>query len=167
MERLTKSLEKYLSVIRRLSAEGEKITPKKIGLITGHNAASVLDFIKSLNTKGFIEYKPYREIKLTEKGETYAGLIENKKQTVASFLNKFLLFEGEELEKQIERIEYHVDENLLLRMEYFLDFTGFCPASLPEWFEGIKTYIVSGEMTEKCSECIEKSVTEGSKPVCG
>lgn len=60
MEKLTKSLEKYLSVVYFLSKENKKLSPKNLGDITGHNAASVLEFVKGLQKKGYVEYKPYK-----------------------------------------------------------------------------------------------------------
>ena len=53
MDKLTKSLEKYLYSIYKLSNEKTKITPKDIGSILGFNAASTLEGIKALQKKRF------------------------------------------------------------------------------------------------------------------
>ena len=78
MEKLTKSLEKYLSVVYFLSKENKKLSPKNLGDITGHNAASVLEFVKGLQKKGYVEYKPYKGIVITDLGKKYAKWIEKR-----------------------------------------------------------------------------------------
>lgn len=166
MEKLTKGLEKYLSAIYLLSLENKKITPKNIGKITGHNPASVLEFVKNLQKKELIEYKPYKGINLTEKGRKTADKLRKKREIILNFLNKFLLLEGDELVLETENLQYDIDDSLLQRFNYFLDFISFCPASLPNWFEGIKSYVVSGEMTEKCSNCIEAYTENGLQAKC-
>ncbi len=166
MEKLTKSLEKYLFVIYSLSKENEKISPKDLGKITGHNAASVLDFVKSLRKYNMVEYKPYKGIIITNSGIEYAKKIELKRETISNFFNKFLLLENEELKNQTEKLEYYIDENLTERFSYFLDFINFCPAEVPSWFDGIKNYMENGEMSEKCANCIEDCLNNNLKPKC-
>lgn len=166
MEKLTKSLEKYLSVVYFLSKENKKLSPKNLGDITGHNAASVLEFVKGLQKKGYVEYKPYKGIKITDLGKKYAKEIELKKEIVSKFFNKFLLLDGKELESQTEKLEYYIDESLIERFNHFLDFISFCPAEVPSWFDGIKSYMENGEMSEKCANCIENCLSNNSKPKC-
>lgn len=166
MEKLTKSLEKYLSIIYSLSKENEKLFPKDLGKITGHNAASVLDFVKGLQKNKMIEYKPYKGIVITSLGQKYAQEIEIKKETVSNFFNKFLLLEGSELREETEKLQYYIDEKMVERFNYFLDFIGFCPAEVPSWFEGIKNYMENGEMSEKCAKCIEDCLSNNISPKC-
>ena len=88
MDKLTKSLEKYLYSIYKLSNEKTKITPKDIGSILGFNAASTLEGIKALQKKGLIEYKPYKGVIILDSGKKYARMIEQRKNTTALFLEK-------------------------------------------------------------------------------
>lgn len=166
MEKLTKSLEKYLYTIYKLSIKKDKLTPKDIGEILGFNAASTLDGIKTLQKKEFIEYKPYKGIKLLDKGARYARIIEQRKNTTALFLEKFLLVDKKNMDETVDSIEYHLNDFLLERFNYFIDFLNFCPCSAPRWIEGFKQYLEYGEMTEKCAKCIEYMMENGKKPDC-
>lgn len=166
MDKLTKSLEKYLYSIYKLSNEKTKITPKDIGSILGFNAASTLEGIKALQKKGLIEYKPYKGVIILDSGKKYARMIEQRKNTTALFLEKFLLVDKKDMPDAVDSIEYHLNDFLLERFNYFIDFLNFCPCSAPKWIEGFRQYLQYGEMTDKCAKCIEYMMENGKKPNC-
>lgn len=166
MEKLSKSLEVYLFGIFEIYQKKEKITPKKLGEIVGFNRASTLDAVKLLSKKGFVEFIPYKKLELTKKGLEYIKKVNEKKIVVSSFLEKFLLVEKNELKKAVDSIEYSIDDYLLDRFNYFLDFLNFCPCSAPKWIDGFKSYLKNGEMTDRCAKCIEKTLTEGKHSEC-
>ncbi len=166
MRDLTQGMENYLFVIFRLHNKEIKITPKAVSDTIKHNAASTLDMIKALKKKGMIEYKPYKEIKITPKGLKYAQSILDRKNTVGLFLKKFLLVENEFMKDSIDCIDYHLNDYLLNRFSSFIDFLNFCPCAHPNWIEGFNSYLQNGEMTDKCAKCMEAALENGMKKEC-
>lgn len=166
MEKLSKSLEKYLCVIFELSKENKKITPKDVSKLTGYNAPSTLEGIKALQKKGCVDYFPYKGVKITEKGYEYYKNMISKKEIVSLFLEKFLLIEKEDMDKVSDDFIYSTNDFMLDRFNSFLDFLNFCPCGAPRWIEGFKSYLEHGEMTEKCAKCIEICLEGGKKPDC-
>ena len=165
LEKLTKSLEKYLLVIYELIKNNEKVTPKTVGEKIGYNKASTLEGIKNLDDRDLIEYYPYKEIVLTEKGGKYAKLALKKKETITAYLEKFLFLSGKKLENCVDSISNEADENLVNRMGLFIDFLEFCPVNGPKWLDGFKEYTQSGEMPKECASCLEESIA-GKKTKC-
>lgn len=166
MKKLSFSLEKYLFAIFELSLEVKKVTPKILQEKLGFNKASTLEGVKSLQVKGFVEYYPHKGMSLTNYGLEYAKEISKRKETISNFLETFLFIEKEKLPEIVNSIEWNMDDFLIERFNSFLSFSSFCPCSGPKWIEGFKNYLENGEMTEKCADCIEKSICENKAPDC-
>ena len=92
MEHLSKSMEKYLFKMYELLKE-DKLTPKKLAAALNCNRASTQEAIKHLEAKGLIDFYPYKFILLTDEGVKYAKKIEEKKEIISKFLEKFLFIE--------------------------------------------------------------------------
>ena len=166
MEKLSKSLEKYISVIYELANQGLKVTPRLVGEKLGFNKASTSEGLKLLEKKGLIDYYPYKKLLLTELGENYAKSIEKKQKIVEEFLKKFLLLEENSLKEATKSIEYGACDMLLDRMNSFLEFLEFCPNNAPKWINDFKNYLETGEMGENCSKCFEDSLINGECKEC-
>lgn len=165
MKKLSKSLEKYLYTIYKLSKE-EKLTPKKLGDVVGCNRASTQEAIKNLQGKELIDFYPYKFILLTEKGTKYAKKIEEKRQIISRFLEKFLFIEEKNIDEIVSEIEFGANDLLISRLSSFLDFLDFCPAGGPSWLFGFKDFLENGVMTDACTNCIEESISNIRKPDC-
>lgn len=159
MEHLSKSMEKYLFKMYELLKE-DKLTPKKLAAALNCNRASTQEAIKHLEAKGLIDFYPYKFILLTDEGVKYAKKIEEKKEIISKFLEKFLFIEKKDLAETIDSVYFGANETLISRLNYFLDFLDFCPAGGPAWLYGFKNFLDTGEMMDSCTECIEESISD-------
>ena len=167
MEKLSKSLEKYLFAVFELSKIQKKLTPKIVGEKLGFNKASTLDGIKGLKNKGLVEYIPYKGLKLTDLGRKYAEKLDLKKEIISNYLEKFLLLKGKTLDVAINSIKYEADDELVERLKFFLDFLEFCPKLKASWLMGFENFIKNGEMGEFCTNClIENKGEETECKIC-
>ncbi len=83
---LTKALEEYVKVIHDLElAEGSaaaSIVAERLGV----KAPSVTAALRKLDALGMVEYRPYQEVKLTEKGREVAEKLDWRHKTLMDFL---------------------------------------------------------------------------------
>lgn len=166
MEKLSKSLERYISVIYEFTKQDIKVTPRLVGEKLGFNKASTSEGLKALEKRGLIDYYPYKKLLLTEDGKNYALLIEKKQKIVEGFLEKFLLLDENDIKNSSDLISYGANSALLNRMNAFLEFLEFCPNNAPKWISDFKNYLETGEMNEDCSKCFEDSLINGECKEC-
>ena len=86
---LTKSLEEYITTIYILEHNEDKIRVTDIADKMIVTKPSVNRAMKTLKEKGIINYAPYSDIVLTEKGKKIAQNILKKYDVVKIFWQKF------------------------------------------------------------------------------
>ena len=83
---LSKALEMYVKVIHDLEvAEGSaaaSIVAERLGV----KAPSVTAALRKLDALGMVEYKPYQEVNLTDKGREVAEKLDWRHETLMNFL---------------------------------------------------------------------------------
>ncbi|MCE4611644.1 MAG: metal-dependent transcriptional regulator [Desulfurococcales archaeon] len=99
--------EDYIEAIYELEKELGYVKLSDIAEVLGVRLSSVTEMIKKLEKKGFVEYKRYRYVKLTDKGREIGEKISRKH----SFLLNFFLALG------VERGRANIEAELL---EHFL-----------------------------------------------
>lgn len=85
-ENISENVEEYLETIYRLIERDEKLTTNNIARELGFSAPSVSEMLKKLDRMGFIKYKPYREVSLTQKGRRLGRTVLRKHRLIERFL---------------------------------------------------------------------------------
>ncbi len=152
-EKLTKSLETYLLAVDNLLETKESIIVKDVAAYLNFGGATTADAIKKLREKGYINYKPYGNITLTELGERTVIVKKYRHNAIIKFLNKVLDIDLQKAEFNAEQMEYSMTDDVLERLVSFLDFMEQCSCSEPKWIKSCKSTLTTGELNEKCKAC--------------
>lgn len=129
-------IEEYLEAIYDIQ-ENEKRTAKTGDLanLLDIKPSSVTEMLIKLRDLGYVDYQPYRGVKLTRKGEEVAKRIKKYYLALLGFFRNFLQIDEETASKLSCELEHHINE---------------------EAFERI-CHVIAGEC-EVCESCIYKIV---------
>ena len=152
-EKLTKSLETYLLAIDTLLETQKKIIVKDVSEYMHVGGASAADAVKKLREKGFINYEPYGNITLTSLGEKTAIVKKYRHRVISEFLNQVLDIEFKKAEVNADKMEYSIEDDVLTKFVYFLDFMKQCSCSEPKWIKSCKSKLDNGVISENCRTC--------------
>jgi DtxR family Mn-dependent transcriptional regulator len=124
--------ENYLKELYKLSQkEIKKVNNIALAKAMGLNPATVLEMVRKLTEKKLLEILPDKSIQLTEKGRKKALLIVRKHRLWEVFLVNKLNYKWSEVHQLAEQLEHIDSEDLVNRLEEFLDFPAFDPHGDP------------------------------------
>ena len=150
---LTLSLEKYLLAIFELLQKNEKVIVKDISSYLKIGGPSTADAIKALAKKEYINYVPYKNITLTAKGLKKVGEKIKRRAVLEEFLKKVMCVKEEEIENNIEQIEYAFDDDLMKKFVSFVEFLDNCSCKSPKWLNSFKYFAQNDKLKENCLAC--------------
>ena len=116
MVNLTNSQEEYLKTIYILKNTQKDIRVTDIAKKLDKSKASVNNAINLLKNDGLIDYEPYGQIKLTEKGETEAIKIIEAYDIVKLFLTDILNANKENVDEEAKRIKTILSDDTLNKL---------------------------------------------------
>lgn len=129
---MTISEENYIKVIYHLSLVSPKgVNTNAIAGMLETKASSVTDMLKKLSEKELVAYQKYQGVTLTEKGFYSAKMIVRKHRLWEVFLVDKLNFSWDEVHEIAEELEHIKSENLINKLDAFLDFPSFDPHGDP------------------------------------
>lgn len=129
---MTISEENYIKVIYHLSLVSPKgVNTNAIAGMLETKASSVTDMLKKLSEKELVVYQKYQGVTLTEKGFYFAKMIVRKHRLWEVFLVEKLNFSWDEVHEIAEELEHIKSENLINKLDAFLDFPSFDPHGDP------------------------------------
>ncbi len=123
--------ENYIKSIYHLQLSNNKVSATLLAAAVNTKAASVTDMLKKLQLKKLINYKPYQSFTLTDKGNKVALDIIRKHRLWEFFLVSKLGFKWDEVHAIAEELEHISSEELILRLDNFLDNPSFDPHGDP------------------------------------
>jgi DtxR family Mn-dependent transcriptional regulator len=129
---MTISEENYIKVIYHLSLVSPKgVNTNAIAGMLDTKASSVTDMLKKLSEKELVAYQKYQGVSLTDKGFYSAKMIVRKHRLWEVFLVDKLNFSWDEVHEIAEELEHIKSENLINKLDAFLDFPSFDPHGDP------------------------------------
>ena len=129
---LSQTEENYLKTIYMLTeAESRTVSTNGIAAQMNTAAASVTDMIKRLSEKGLIHYEKYRGVSLTDAGDQKARSLVRKHRLWEVFLVQWLHFSWDEVHDLAEQLEHIQSEELVERLDIFLNYPKFDPHGDP------------------------------------
>jgi DtxR family Mn-dependent transcriptional regulator len=132
MQQLSTAEENYLKAIFKIAEkEGKAALTNAIAASMHTTAASVTDMLKRLSEKGLITYEKYRGVLLTETGNRLATALIRKHRLWEVFLVRKLGFAWDEVHELAEQLEHVQGEQLIQRLDAFLEHPRFDPHGDP------------------------------------
>ena len=119
---LSASLEDYIETIYHIVEEKKVARAKNIADLMGVSRASVTEALRSLSSKGLINYAPYEVITMTETGKSVARDVIFRHTTLKNFFTQILIIDEEIAEDGACRIEHSAPPELIARMIDFMKF---------------------------------------------
>ena len=153
----TQTKENYLKAIYFLDQKDSSITVTALSNEMEVSTPTVNNMVKKLMEKGWVSYRKYKPVKLTDKGRKEAALIVRKHRLAEIFLSEMMGFGWEEVHEIAEEMEHIRSEKFFDRMDELLGF----PTADPH---GSPIPDKSGHVTERNYRNLAK-VKEGSKVV--
>lgn len=128
----TFSEENYLKAIYHLGNHGQhSVSTNAIAEKIETKASSVTDMLRKLAEKGFVDYKKYQGVSLTEKGRLTATNVIRKHRLWEVFLVNKLNFSWGEVHDIAEQLEHIKSPKLTNALDAFLEFPTHDPHGDP------------------------------------
>jgi len=125
------SKENYLSTIFRFRSKQGGIKTNHIAEKLDISNAAVTDMMKKLSRDGFVEYERYKDIKLTEEGESYAKNMVRRHRIWELFLQRIVGMPWDKVHDEAENLEHSSSDDLINRLEEMLGYPEFDPHGDP------------------------------------
>lgn len=127
---LSQAIQDYLKTIYKLQDKGPVATTQ-IAKQLNISGASVTGMLKRLSTMGMVEYNSYKGAKLTETGEKIALEILRHHRLIELYLKEELGYSLEKVHEEACRLEHHVSEEFVRRIDEKLGSPEFSPLGNP------------------------------------
>jgi len=131
--------EDYLEAVYHLIQDKGYATTSDISVALEVTPPTVSNMIGKLAGKGYLEYRRYRGMKLTENGERMAKSVIKRHKVIAEFLS-MLGVDDQTAFEDTEGIEHHVQPTTLRRLERLAEYLRSNPAAL----KAIRKHLDSG-----------------------
>lgn len=148
---LTSAMEDYLETIFHLEQERRIARVRDIAKRLDVKMSSVSSALKSLSSKGLIEYDPHQYITLTKKGLLKAREIVRKHQVLKRFLSQALQLDDGIAEDNACRMEHILDPDVIDKLVDFVDYMQMCPVDQTRWINGV------AHNCEDCMTCLKEA----------
>jgi len=103
---ITSSIEEYLETLYALEEEKKPASTTEIAKRLEISAPSVTEMLKRLAELGYIQYEPYKEVTLTDKGRQMAKRVTRKHRVLERFLHDILSIRKDKAHKQACEMEH-------------------------------------------------------------
>lgn len=159
-EKLSSTLEDYVEAIYRLERDKRTARVRDIAERVGVAKSTVNAALKSLASKGLVEYEPYELIVLTEAGREAAADIVTSHEILRHFLQDVLMLDSEQAEESACKMEHAVDRPVIERFACFLAFVHRNVGVKDSWIDDFRESIRNGPDDQTCRDCTKECMTK-------
>lgn len=138
---LSASLEDYIETIYHIVEEKQVARAKNIADELGVSRASVTEALRTLSSKGLINYVPYEVITMTESGRAVAEDVIFRHTTLKNFFTRILTIDEETAEDGACKIEHAAPPQVIKRMIDFMKFIESSPQVEKDFIDSFKDFI--------------------------
>lgn len=128
---LSKESEEYLEAICRLEEKSGLARTNDLSNLLGVVPGSVTNTVESLKKRGLIVHKPYRGVKLTEKGRKLALKVLRKHRLAERLLTDILQMDWSKAHETACKLEHAIPEDMIKPLEKALKHPQTCPHGNP------------------------------------
>lgn len=127
----TKVKENYLKALYHLDQQNHHINVTDLSKEMGVSKPTANNMVKRLQSDGWIVYRKYKPLELTDKGRKVAALIIRKHRLAEMFLTQVMGFGWEEVHEMAEELEHIQSDKFFSRMDQMLDHPEVDPHGSP------------------------------------
>lgn len=109
---LSKEVEEYLELLFTLTENGRIAKTTEIAKKLKISPASVTEMIQKLSKIGFLEYKAYKGVVLTEEGRKIARKMKRKHRMLEKFLHEQLKIKKENVHDEACKLEHALSDDV-------------------------------------------------------
>jgi len=140
---LSRKAEDYLEAILNVSEDKGYVRIKDIAVSLGIRPPSVIEMIKKLDKKGFVIYRKYDGIMLTESGREIALIIKDRHETLRAFL--MIINVPETIaDKDACTMEHELDSITTKQIKNLVNFVKDAP-EFPQWLNHFEKFCMTGK----------------------
>lgn len=128
---LGQSAEDYLKAMYRLQEAGGPVSTSSLASALDVSPAAATKAVQLLADKKLIRYRPYHGAKLTDSGRRAALTVVRRHRLLELFLHDVLGYGWDEVDAEAERLEHHVSDEFIARLDRLLDYPRLDPHGDP------------------------------------
>jgi DtxR family Mn-dependent transcriptional regulator len=163
-EGLSASLEDYLEVIFHLEQANRVARAKDIADQMQVQRASVTGALKSLASRGLVNYSPYSYVTLTSEGREIAEDIIQRHEILKDFFITALQLDPELADANACRIEHAIGPLAIERLVQFVEFIKNCPRTGSDWLEAFAQRCKNEIQSYDCERCLKECLQKATPP---
>jgi DtxR family Mn-dependent transcriptional regulator len=131
IEEVTAVIEEYLECIYRLQEKSGVARTSDIVKSLGVVPGTVTNTVEWLEKEGFVTHKPYKGVKLTQKGRKIALQVIRRHRLSERLLTDILHMEWDEVHDAACKLEHSITEEMIKPLEKTLKHPKTCPHGNP------------------------------------
>lgn len=151
---LSASLEDYLETIFNLERHKRVARAKDIAKALDVGKSSVTAALKTLASKGYLNYHAYKTIELTKSGHKVARDVVRRHEILHDFLLNILNLDEKTATKSACKMEHAIKGKPLERLLRFVEFFSTCPRGQSVLVE-FRKVCQEGFDPTRCDDCIQ------------
>ena len=139
-----KTIEDYLELLFDLEKKVDKVHTNDVAKSFNIKPSSVTEILQKLGKEGYINYKKYGGVNLTNKGKKIAKKTKKKNKKLKEFL---ILIEVDKktAENDACEMEHILNEKTMNSIIKFVEVVNKCNVT-PFWLDRLKEYIKTGKL---------------------
>ncbi len=149
---LTSVMEDYLEAIFDLDREKKVVRVKDIAKRLDVKMPTVSSMLKTLNSRGLVNYEKYEYVELTKDGADVGKEMRRRHGVLFKFLTEILKVKDKVADEEACKMEHTLSEDTLSSLTDFMEFIQTCPRAGESWLEHFEEYRQHGRKPEKCRE---------------
>ena len=147
---LTSVMEDYLEAIFNLDREKKFVRVRDIAKRMDVKMPTVSSMLKTLNSKGLVNYEKYEYVELTQRGADVGKEMRRRHGILRKFLTEVLKVEFGTADEEACKMEHALGEDTLESLVDFMEFIQACPRTGENWLHYFEEYRKYGHVPEKC-----------------
>lgn len=148
-----RTIEDYVELVYDIQEGKKRVHTNDIASALDINPASVTEIFQKLSAEGYVSYKKYSGIKLTDKGKKVALKTKKKHNTLKEFL-MLLGIDKSIAEKDACEMEHILHKSTMDTIIKFVEVVKKCEVT-PFWLERLKKYVITGNLSKCPNELYE------------
>ena len=147
---LTSVMEDYLEAIAGLDEEKKVVRVKDIAKRMDVKMPSVSSMLKTLNSRGLVNYEKYEYVELTKAGAKIGKEMQHRHDILSKFLTEILKIDPTTADAEACKMEHSLSSGTLERLTAFMAFFQSCPNAGESWIDHFDRFLADGHQPDEC-----------------